>query len=62
MKKRSRAAYELKLPEDQSVHPVVHVSLLKPWREGTWSKPVEAPVPEVDQVHQPEYEAERIFK
>ena len=41
IQKVSSAAYKLKLPENWSMHPVFHISLLKSWRETQWSCPVE---------------------
>ena len=36
-----QAAYELRLPDSWSMHPVFHISLLKPWRASEWSSPVD---------------------
>ena len=41
IQKINRAAYPLQLPDDWSMHPVFHVSLLKPWRASHWGCPVE---------------------
>lgn len=44
------------------MHPVFHVSFLKPWCEGTWSRAVEAPVPKVEQTVRKGYLVDRILK
>ena len=44
------------------MHPVFHVSLLKPWRESRWSCPVEEQELDVDVEPEPRYEIERILK
>ena len=63
VRKISRAAYELQLPETWSMHPVFHVSLLKPWRESMWSSPVDLqPVEEIEPETRPTYEVERILR
>ena len=63
VRKISRAAYELQLPETWAMHPVFHVSLLKPWRESMWSSPVDLqPVEEIEPETRPTYEVERILR
>ena len=44
------------------MHPVFHVSLLKPWREFAWSCLVEEQELDVNIELQPRYEIERILK
>ena len=44
------------------MHPVFHISLLKPWRESVWSCPVEEIELDVNLEPQPRYEVERILK
>ena len=62
IQKVSSAAYRLKLPENWSMHPVFHISLLKSWRETQWSCPVEEIEPEVELTTRPMYEVDRILK
>ena len=58
----SRAAYELKLPDAWSIHPVFHVSLLKPWRESTWSSPVDLQPADIEPETRQTYTVERILR
>ena len=44
------------------MHPVFHVSLLKPWRESRWSCPVEEQELDVNVEPEPMYEIDRILK
>ena len=44
------------------MHPVFHVSLLKPWRESEWSCPVEEQELDVAVESEPVYEVERILQ
>ena len=62
IQKVNRAAYRLQLPDNWLMHPVFHVSLLKPWRESRWSCPVEEQELDVDVEPEPRYEVERILK
>ena len=63
IQKISAVAYRLQLPDDWMMHPVFHVSLLKPWQESAWSCPVEEEQElDVNVEPQPRYEVERILK
>ena len=44
------------------MHPVFHVSLLKPWHESVWSCPVEEQELDVDLELEPRYEVERLLQ
>ena len=61
-RKLSRAAYELSLPEKWSIHPIFHVSLLKPWRTSIWSSPVDLQPTDIEPVKEPVYEVEKILR
>ena len=62
IRKMSRAAYELKLPDAWSIHPVFHVSLLKPWRESIWSSPVDLQPADIEPETRQTYTVERILR
>ena len=62
IQKISRAAYKLKLPDAWSMHPIFHISLLKPWRESTWSCPVDLQPEDIELPAKPTYEVERILR
>ena len=65
IRKMSRAAYELKLPDAWSIHPVFHISLLKPWRESSWSSPVDLQPEDTEDIEpeaRPLYEVEKILR
>ena len=62
IRKMSRAAYELQLPDAWSIHPVFHISLLKPWRESSWSSPVDLQPTDIEPETRPTYEVERILR
>ena len=62
IRKMSRAAYELRLPDAWSIHPVFHISLLKPWRESSWSCPVDLQPEDIEPEARPVYEVERILR
>ena len=62
MRKLSRVAYELQLPNNWAIHLVFHVSLLKPWRESTWSSPVDLQPEDIEPTAKPVYEVERILR
>ena len=62
IKKISRVAYELQLPEKWKMHPVFHVSLLKPWRTSTWSSPINLQPEDVEPATEPVYEVEKLLR
>ena len=62
VKKISRAAYELRLPDSWSMHPVFHISLLKPWRASEWSSPVELQPDDIKTAAKPTYVVEKILR
>ena len=56
-------AYQFKLPEGWNIHPVFHVSLLKPWKSGAWERQDIAGQPELEhQVDDRQYEIEKLLR
>ena len=59
-------AYQLKLSKSMQVHPVFHVSLLKPYWANNLTNQVEPPPPPIgivtDQIDEREWEVEEILK
>ena len=62
VKKISRAAYELRVPDAWSMHPIFHVSLLKPWRESSWSSPLDLQPDDIEPATEPVYEVEKLIR
>ena len=70
MERIGQAAYRLDIPSDWRVHPVFHVSLLKPWRQGQFhgdDDDEDSSIPELmakddDEDRPDEYEVERLLR
>ena len=55
-------AYELELPLTWRIHPVVHTSLLKPFRTSTWSTRTESALDDLElEEDDRSYEVERLL-
>uniref|UniRef100_A0A8C5QVR1 Uncharacterized protein n=1 Tax=Leptobrachium leishanense TaxID=445787 RepID=A0A8C5QVR1_9ANUR len=57
----SPTAIRLQLPDDLHLHPVFHVSLLKPWTAPSFSSQVNTRPPPLPVDEEPEYEIHRIL-
>ena len=62
MKKISRVAYELRLPDAWSMYSIFHVSLLKPWRESSWSSPVDLQPDDIEPAIELVYEVVKLLR
>jgi hypothetical protein len=60
IEKISQVAYKLKLPSNIKVHPVIHISALKPYQEDSeFTRPIPPDLEVID--NEPEYEVEQIL-
>ena len=62
VKKISRAAYELRLLDAWSMHPIFHVSLLEPRRASSWNSPVDLQPNDIEPAIEPVYEVEKLLR
>ena len=52
----------MSLPENWAIHPIFHVSLLKPWRESIWSSPVDLQPIDIEPAKEPINEVEKLLR
>ena len=52
----------MQLPAHWAIHPVFHVSLLKPWRQSMWSSPVDLQPEDIEPTKAPVYEVEKLLR
>ena len=56
-------AYELKLPENWKIHPILHTSLLRPFWVTTWNQATESAVEDMElEDDERSYEIEKILR
>ena len=55
-------AYELELPQTWRIHPVLHNSLLRPFRTSSWQRSEKVALDEIQEEDERSYEVEHLLR